>query len=179
MRTLFTIHKFLTQEECGSLIGTAEQRGFSAAPITTSRGFVMAPDIRNNTRYMVDDLSLAMRLWARLEPEIGDAAPRGALGLNERFRYYKYEAGQAFRWHRDGRYVRNEREASRLTFMIYLNDGFTGGDTEFDFPEQSVTPRTGMALLFEHGLYHQGAPVTEGTKYVLRSDVMYQRGQMD
>ncbi len=179
MRTLFTIHEFLGQDECESLIAAAEQGGFSAAPITTSRGFVMAPDIRNNTRFMVDDLPLATRLWARLESAIADAAPLGATGLNERFRYYKYDPGQAFHWHRDGRFVRNEREASRLTFMVYLNEGFTGGETEFDFPEQSVTPRTGMALLFEHGLYHQGAPVTHGTKYVLRSDVMYPRAHLD
>ena len=31
----------------------------------------------------------------------------------------------------------------------------------------------GMALVFEHYLRHQGAPVSEGSKYVLRSDVMF------
>jgi hypothetical protein len=36
-----------------------------------------------------------------------------------------------------------------------------------------VRGRTGMALVFEHALTHEGAEVTGGTKYVLRSDVMY------
>jgi hypothetical protein len=38
-----------------------------------------------------------------------------------------------------------------------------------------VVPRTGHALIFEHGLRHQGAEVSRGIKYVLRSDVMFER----
>ncbi len=135
----------------------------------------MMPEVRNNTRVMFDDVPLATRLWARLAPILPGRAPLGSLGLNERFRFYRYDPGQAFRWHRDGRFVRDLKEASRLTFMIYLNEDFRGGATEFDFPAEVVRPRTGMALVFEHGLNHQGAEVIEGTKYVLRSDVMYQR----
>lgn len=30
-----------------------------------------------------------------------------------------------------------------------------------------------MALLFEHRVLHQGAPLLEGVKYVMRTDVMY------
>lgn len=32
-----------------------------------------------------------------------------------------------------------------------------------------------MALIFEHGLIHEGGEVSQGLKYVLRSDVMYGR----
>ena len=96
----------------------------------------------------------------------------GGSGLNERFRFYRYTRDQAFRWHRDGAFRRDDREASRLTLMIYLNEGFGGGGTEFDLAE-TVVPRTGMALVFAHHLRHQGAPVTQGTKYVLRTDVMF------
>jgi prolyl 4-hydroxylase len=175
MRTLFTLPRFLEPSECQRLIREAEERGFTDAPITTSGGFVMMPEVRNNTRVMFDDVPLAMRLWAKLEPLLAGRSSPGALGLNERFRFYRYDPGQAFRWHRDGRFVRNIKEASRLTFMIYLNEGFAGGATEFDFPEEIVRPREGMALVFDHGLQHQGAEVTRGTKYVLRSDVMYSR----
>lgn len=34
-------------------------------------------------------------------------------------------------------------------------------------------PRAGSALLFIHDTWHEGAAVTAGTKYVLRSDVLY------
>jgi hypothetical protein len=56
---------------------------------------------------------------------------------------------------------------------LRLNEGFDGGETEFE--AQSIVPKTGHALLFEHRLRHQGAEVTAGTKYVLRSDVMFRR----
>lgn len=58
-----------------------------------------------------------------------------------------------------------------LTFMIYLNEGYTGGETRFE--SVSVAGKPGMALVFEHELLHEGAEVTAGVKYVLRSDVMY------
>ena len=32
-----------------------------------------------------------------------------------------------------------------------------------------------MALLFQHRLLHEGAEVTAGVKYVVRSDIMYRR----
>lgn len=42
----------------------------------------------------------------------------------------------------------------------------------------TVVPQPGLALLHRHGdecLEHEGAAVTGGTKYVLRSDVVFQR----
>ena len=71
----------------------------------------------------------------------------------------------------DAAYRRDNGEESQLTFMIYLNKGYRGGTTRFE--EIEVTGGLGMALVFEHGLFHEGAEVLEGVKYVLRSDVMY------
>lgn len=82
-----------------------------------------------------------------------------------------------FRWHRDGAFVRSNNQRSAYAIMVYLNDGFEGGATEFDLPDGilRVVPRAGMALVSEHQLRHQGAPVESGTKYVLRTDAMYMR----
>jgi len=55
--------------------------------------------------------------------------------------------------------------------MVYLNGGARGGETRFE--NVSITPEPGLALLFDHYLLHEGAEVIEGTKYVLRTDVMY------
>ena len=64
-----------------------------------------------------------------------------------------------------------------MTFMVYLNDDFTGGETKFYLdtgaPRLSVRPERGAALVFVHRQLHEGAPVVEGRKYVLRTDVMY------
>ena len=61
-----------------------------------------------------------------------------------------------------------------FTAMVYLNDDFEGGTTDF-LRGPSVVPRRSMLLLFEHELVHQGAPVLRGCKYVLRTDVMFRR----
>lgn len=171
-----TVAGLLPGDECQALIEQSEARGFEPAPITTARGFQMRPDIRNNTRVMYDDHALARRLWKRLHAHVPWAWPPPwvAAGLNERFRIYRYEPGQSFRWHFDGAFQRTTSESSMFTVLVYLNDDFTGGTTDFhDGP--SVIPARGMALVFSHAQLHQGAAPTSGRKYVLRTDIMYRR----
>ena len=81
-----------------------------------------------------------------------------------------------------------------LTFMLYLNgpktdelvDGevhFEGGSTNFLDLEtgklvSEIVPEPGLALVFlqeDPDLYHEGAMLKDGIKYILRSDVMYER----
>ena len=63
--------------------------------------------------------------------------------MNERFRFYRYDLGQTFRWHRDGYFERPNRERSRLTLMVYVNDDFEGGHTRFE--EALIKPVKGTA----------------------------------
>jgi prolyl 4-hydroxylase len=175
---IFTIPEFLTPAECDQLIAHSESVGFDDAPITTARGFVMRKDIRNNFRVMCDDAPLAAKWYERLMPFM---PPKRSVwnvcGLNERFRYYRYEVGQYFAPHFDGCFRRSDVEESLFTFMIYLNDDFEGGETKFYLDNgqlrTSVKPVRGMALVFWHSQLHEGAPVEKGRKYVVRSDVMY------
>lgn len=172
---IMTLSGVLCAEECTALIARAEEHCFTDAPITTARGFVHRPDIRNNTRVMLDDERLAEELWRRVRTVVpAQISHWRAIGLNERLRFYRYDSGQAFRWHYDGPFVRSSAEESLLTFMVYLNDEFTGGATEFE-NGPTVRPVRGMALLFLHPVLHQGAEVHQGRKYVLRTDVMYRR----
>jgi predicted 2-oxoglutarate/Fe(II)-dependent dioxygenase YbiX len=176
--SIITVSNFLSPDECEAFIRLTLAEGYEDAPITTFRGFAMRPDIRNNTRVMKDDLLLAGRLWERMKGFVPTHHRRigtwRAHGLNERFRYYRYTEGQYFKWHSDGPFIRSEEELSLFTAMVYLNDDFAGGMTDFQFGP-SITPRRGMLLLFEHSLVHQGAPVSRGCKYVMRTDVMFRR----
>jgi predicted 2-oxoglutarate/Fe(II)-dependent dioxygenase YbiX len=175
----FVIPCFLSPEECDRFIARSESTGYEDAPITTSAGFVMRKDIRNNERVMVDDPALAAELFARAEPLLVREWSGWTLtGLNERWRYYRYDPGQAFAPHLDGYFERDNGERSHFTFMVYLNDGFEGGETIFHRHYQgplSVRPVRGLALVFFHRQLHEGAPVIRGRKYVLRTDVMYRR----
>ncbi len=109
---IFVIHSFLTPEECAALIARTEQAGYGDAPITTAAGFVMRKDVRNNERVMIDDVELARDLFERARPFLPTIF-RGweVRGLNERFRFYRYDRGQKFNWHRDGAFVKMARPA--------------------------------------------------------------------
>jgi predicted 2-oxoglutarate/Fe(II)-dependent dioxygenase YbiX len=177
---VITIPGFLTPDECQLYIREGEARGFRFAPITTHDGPVSAPDVRNNERVMFDDPAMAADLWDRLRPYVPPTLEGwSAAGLNERFRFYRYHPGQRFAPHYDGSFTRHAAERSFLTFMLYLNDTFAGGHTRFfnayEDTRFAIKPLEGAALLFVHEQLHEGAAVTRGTKYVLRSDVMYRK----
>ena len=166
------ILEFVELDRCRSIIQHADALGYEDAPINTLTGFEIAPEVRNNNRVMFDDFDMAQEFLETLRDFLPPEVEGWSLcGVNERFRVYRYGKDQYFRWHRDGSFMRSATEISVFTFMVYLNDKFGGGATEFD--SVKIEPRRGAALLFPHYLRHQGAPVEEGVKFVLRSDVMY------
>ncbi len=38
-----------------------------------------------------------------------------------------------------------------------------------------LRPKPGLCVIFEHTILHEGAPVPQGHKYLLRTDVVFQR----
>jgi predicted 2-oxoglutarate/Fe(II)-dependent dioxygenase YbiX len=181
---IFEIPDFFSPDECANHVALSEKLGYDEAPITTAAGFVMRKDVPDNLRVINDDIDLAQSLYERLAPLMPPIRLVWSLaGLNERFRYYRYDVGQKFEIHRDGAFHRNADEMSLFTFMVYLNDEFEGGETKFYVENGrlrvSVTPETGKALVFWHPQLHEGAPVRKGRKYVLRSDVMYRRSRAE
>ena len=192
--SVFVLRDFLTPAECDAFIAESEQDGYEDAPITMGQAAIVIKEYRDNMRVMRDDPELAAKLFERAKPFLpetfsewdsdGPGQPKRkflfhAVGLNERFRFYRYDVGQTFNAHYDGSFHRDSRESSRLTFMVYLNADFTGGTTDFyhedNFRFLRVTPEQGMALVFRHAILHAGVAVESGRKYVLRSDVMYAR----
>ena len=168
----YVIKNLLSSTECEELINNSEDEGFLDAPITTKDGPVMRKDIRNNSRVIMDSHELSNIFWLKTKEHLPQFwAKRTIVGLNERFRFYRYENYQQFHWHYDGYYERQNGERSMFTLMFYLNDDFEGGETEFK--EYSIKPVCGDALVFMHNQLHRGAPVTKGRKYVIRTDVMY------
>lgn len=202
VRGAFLLHNVLSEQECTQIIDFTEQLGFTDAPLSIGlNSAVMIRDVRDNKRSMWQaDQKTLEALWQR----IGHLLPQrvqfddksrlsgtweivdGARGLNERFRFYKYAANEHFQPHYDGCFPRSPDEQSHLTLIIYLNEGFDGGQTTFFVGDEeteavSVDPHRGTALLFFHSGHD--SPLHEGTphhsqsqfKFVLRSDVMYRR----
>jgi predicted 2-oxoglutarate/Fe(II)-dependent dioxygenase YbiX len=169
------VPNFLTQEECVGFIEFGETQGFEEALVNTkAKGQVMMKDMRNNDRHVFQARDLATQLWPLVQEYVpNDVEEWTAKGLNEQFRIYRYKDGQEFKVHRDGAFKRDETEHSKISVIIYLNEGFEGGETEFVMPHEVIEPLAGTLLMFAHGQLHKGNPVPEGTKYVLRTDVMY------
>ena len=169
-------HDVLDEAECRALVQRIEGLGPGAAPITTAQGFVMRPDIRNNDRVVFDDPKLAHALFTHLDGAYPATWGGGwrAVGMNERFRCYRYQPGHFFAPHHDGAFVRHADERSRVTVLVYLGT-CQGGETLLCDYDLAIAPARGRALLFQHEMLHEGRPVTGGTKYVARTDVMYRR----
>lgn len=173
---IYTVDNFFSPEDCQFWINFCEGEGFEDAAVNIGGRQIINKSIRNNERFILDDQDFADVLWEKSKPfVVMEDGPTVAIGLNERFRFYKYQPGHRFKPHYDGSYIRKPNEYSKFTYMIYLNDEMEGGETKFRGLE--IKPKTGTLLLFAHNLYHEGAEVTAGLKYVLRSDVMYLRTQ--
>jgi prolyl 4-hydroxylase len=166
------IENFWTKQKCEDFISNSEAIGYEPATVETEKGQKVVETVRNNNRILYTEVNLANEIWNHLKSfapkQIGNSK---AIGLNELFRFYKYEPGQQFKKHIDQSYIRNDTEASYYTFMIYLNDGYEGGQTTFN--TLTIQPQQGAALIFLHSLEHEGSAVTKGIKYVLRSDIMF------
>ena len=172
---IFELPAVFTVAECDQWIKRIQLAGTEAATINTKRGSQVDSQIRNNRRVIFDDAEWARELFERVKEHVPqDIHEMSLAGVNERLRCYEYQAGQRFAPHSDGAFIRNDRERSWYTYMVYLNEEFEGGETVFFVePEVSIRPRAGSALFFQHPIIHEGTEVTAGVKYVVRTDLMY------
>lgn len=169
---IFVLENVISDEQCDYLIQKSEDIGYHEATVFTGSEHKLIKGVRDNMRVIIDDFDMAETIWEKVSVNFTDAIDRfKAYGLNERFRFYRYDSGQRFKRHKDGAFVRGIGDTSIYTFIIYLNDNFEGGTTDFD--HVSVKPKKGSALVFLHPTLHSGEPVLSGTKYAIRSDVMY------
>eukprot|EP00546_Thalassionema_frauenfeldii_P018372 CAMPEP_0178897732 /NCGR_PEP_ID=MMETSP0786-20121207/1918_1 /TAXON_ID=186022 /ORGANISM="Thalassionema frauenfeldii, Strain CCMP 1798" /LENGTH=232 /DNA_ID=CAMNT_0020568331 /DNA_START=985 /DNA_END=1683 /DNA_ORIENTATION=- len=183
-----TLSCVLSLNECQAIIDRSETFGFKPALLNVGGGLeVYDPNARNSDRVIVDDPQFAAALYERLKEFLPQSVSEGnkkyfATGLNERMRILRYKKGHCFPSHSDGCYERPDgSEISFFTIMVYLNESFEGGETLF-FPDKfhsnyekstAVTPKTGLVSCFEHHVMHEGALVTKGVKYAIRTDLMF------
>lgn len=165
----------LAPDECTRLIEKIDALQPSMAPISTPFGPELNAEVRNNERAMFDDQALADLVLERVRDKVPTQINgRTLCGANERFRCYRYKPGMRFAPHEDGSFARSLVECSYYSFLIFLNGDFEGGQTRFyTEPPIDIQPRTGLGLLFQHRIVHEGVAVETGVKYVARSDLMY------
>lgn len=164
---LWCVDGVYTASECRDFIDLIER---SSPQLATNN-----PLYRDQDRVIRDDPAVAEDLFRRLRPHLPERmGDLRLISLNDRLRFYRYRPGQRFHSHMDHWYQPNPRQITLHTVLVYLNEDFTGGETAFhEQLERVVTPRAGMVAIFQHKLTHEGRPVLRGTKYAIRSDVIY------
>lgn len=108
--------------------------------------------------------ALCRRLAAASETHVKQGEPLQVL---------RYRSGQEYRPHFDA--IGDADNQRTLTFLVYLNDDYEGGETEFITSGLKVKGKRGDGLLFrnadltgapDYNSRHAGLPVTAGEKYL-------------
>ena len=76
-------------------------------------------------------------------------------------------------WHAE---VSNKQHSDRvLTYVLYLNDDYEGGETQFMYQKHNVKPEKGKLVIFPaHFTHvHRGNMINEGTKYIITGWCFY------
>ncbi|KAJ3215945.1 hypothetical protein HDU67_010176 [Dinochytrium kinnereticum] len=210
----FMIRDLFTASECSQILRAMESIGFTADEPLEQGASGGASVLAHNVFWMADE-GLLRTIEKRIEgmfPETliceedggeggGGTVKRKYAGINARWRVYRYVPGHVYRPHIDGAWPKSGVDPlsgeyvydasggkawSRMTFLIYLNQNFKGGETTFFLPSvksgvmdaRAVTPQAGSVAVFPHGcvknvLLHEGSGVIEGAKYIIRTDVLY------
>ena len=184
---VYVIRNVLTKSECESLIKLSETAGYIDALVNIGGGYQQKlSSVRNCKRVMMDNKEMTNHLWERLKSFIPNVfMNRNKISFNERLRFLRYHKGEYFAPHHDGIYIRDDKsEMSLISVLIYLNDDYKGGTTNFlnyNDEKQKFAPKItqGMVLMFEHKIYHEGAMLLKGTKYIIRTDVMFSYDEVD
>ena len=104
------------------------------------------------------------------------------IGHMENTQVVQYKQGQMFDFHYDTSSEKTIPAWSRVaTVMVYLNDNFEGGETEFKHIKARIRPEQGKVVLFWSALdgniipesLHRGNKITKGTKWLVNQWVHF------
>ena len=164
---LWVVDNVYSSKECAEFIRLIER---SSPTLATNN-----PMYRDQDRVIYDSPLMSKALFERLRPHLSKKMGEYELiGLNERLRMYRYRSGQRFAPHMDHWYQPNETQITLHSVLVYFNDDFEGGETRFQEQiEETVVPKPGRVAIFQHKIRHEGCIVRNGTKYAMRTDVLY------
>ncbi|MGA1799827.1 2OG-Fe(II) oxygenase [Sphingomonas sp. 4RDLI-65] len=163
--------KFFTPAECAHLASVAATMleparvidprtgRWIAHPIRTSDGTAIGPAREN-----LVVRALNQRIAAASGTKIAQGEPLTIL---------RYRPGQQYRLHLDT--IQDAANQRIATVLIYLNEGYGGGETHFPASNLTITPRGGDAIVFrtltrdgaiDQSSRHAGLPVVQGAKWL-------------
>ncbi len=174
---LFTIEDILSGSECQTLInlcgGLFRKSGLSQHDSDETFRTSETADLLPDTDLIIPIINERLAHCIGLPIELAEPT-----------QIQRYQVGQQFKSHTDffepysAEYTKFCGHAGNRTwtFMVYLNDGCTGGETHFDTIDTTFRPTTGMGLAWNnrysdgsvnYGTMHAGKPVLSGEKYII------------
>lgn len=163
--------KLFTPAECQFLVRAAEPLMQPALTVHPQTGQQLRNPIRTSDAAafpLILENPAVHALNRRLAAASGIPVSHG-----EPLQVLRYRPGQQYRAHSDALPgVDNQRS---VTMLVYLNDGYSGGETHFLANKLSVKGEVGDALLFrnvkpdgrpDEASAHAGLPVTRGVKLI-------------
>lgn len=181
----YTVHEiphFLSNEECDKLIQISILKGLETSEVVNFDSNELSESInkahRNSeTAWLKKNNDIVERIAKRIS-ELTNTP----LELQEDLQCVRYQKGGIFKEHYDA-YSEEElvsiyKQGNRQrfsTFLIYLNDDYTGGETAFPKIKKTVIPEKGKAIYFKNidskneiipESLHKGSRIKSGEKWI-------------
>ena len=173
---IFTITDFLTNEECNSISDLIKQNHYqSLVAGTKSENYSNART--SSTSNLFEDNNIISQINQKIYNELNITKE-----FAEPTQGQLYEIGQEYKYHNDyfwgsdvDKYC-NVSGQRTYTCMIYLNDNFEGGETDFWYLGIKINPKIGKAVFWKNseglgnenkGSLHAGSPVISGEKMII------------
>jgi prolyl 4-hydroxylase len=162
---------FLTPYECGLIAQTAQGSLEPSLVADPRTGKLISHPIRTSSAALIGPTRESLPIQAILKriAAVTDTDVRQGESLT----VLHYAPGQQYRMHMDA--LPNTANQRVATMILYLNEGYNGGETQFEANGVTFTPKAGDALFFENtapngqpdpASRHAGLPVTAGAKWV-------------
>lgn len=173
------IENFITSQESKYLINMIDR--FAQRSMVVGQGNKMidySSQRTSSTSNLISDDPTVESIQLRIARYLGIQVSKG-----ESLQGQRYEQGQFFKSHVDyfskSDYDKNCLSSGNrtFTFMIYLNDNFNGGTTNFKHLNMEIVPKAYKGVVWnnlQHGIpneymHHSGEEVTNGVKYIITS----------
>lgn len=164
---IYQMHNAVSPSVCCDYVRQGDRAGWHPTNITE-----LHPSFsRSQTNINIDTQALFAAILHTIPPQLDDMDIVSL--VEQRTACMRYSEGEYFGLHTDSPFVARDGAMTKLSLVLYLNDDYIGGETLFPDLALEVRPEVGKILLFPPTLHHMSKPISRGTKYIVRSEVLY------
>ena len=173
-------------------------RSWASGPDADAQKSLISQRMIAKVDHMATELYSRLHTFLSPEESVENSKEREKWALHSfsnRLRFVKTTVGQHFPRHTDGSQSIGDSMKTFHSVVIYLNSGagqdYTGGElTMYKVAEEksmgkmattnwevaaSIPPAKGDVVVFPHGSFHEAMEVTQGIKYLVRIDPIYEK----